>query len=267
MSSVNLKELLEAGTHFGHQTQRWNPKMKKFILCPKNGIHIIDLNKTIAGLDTFIEKAAEVTAKGGKVLFVGTKKQVRTYIREAAEACGMPYVTNRWLGGMLTNFKTIRKSIDKIEKIEEMEKDGSMEKLTKKESILLEKQKEKMLSNLGGIRDIKKPADMLFVIDTNKEHIALAEANNLRIPVAAIVDTNSDPDKIDYPIPGNDDAIKSVKVIVDKISESIKKSTESIRIKKQKEGDRSDEALQQEAAAKEPRKRRVVKKKTAESAE
>ncbi|ERP30916.1 30S ribosomal protein S2 [Chitinivibrio alkaliphilus] len=264
MSSLTLKELLEAGTHFGHQTQRWNPKMKKFILCPKNGIHIIDLNKTITGLDVFLEKAKEVTAQGGKVLFVGTKKQIRSYLAEAAENCGMPYVTNRWLGGMLTNFKTIKKSIDKIADIEKMEADGTFEKLTKKESILLEKEKEKMLANLGGIREMTKPADMLFVIDTNKEDIAIAEARRLRIPVAGIVDTNSDPDPIDYPIPGNDDAIKSVKVIVDKISSEIKKSTEAIRIKQQKEGKEPAKPAASPSADATP-KRRVVKKKPVES--
>ncbi|MGM0462382.1 MAG: 30S ribosomal protein S2 [Fibrobacterota bacterium] len=265
MSAITIKELLEAGAHFGHQTQRWNPKMKKFILCPKNGIHIIDLYKTIDGLDRFLEKAHSITAQGGKILFVGTKKQVKNYIEEAAENCGMPYVTNRWLGGMLTNFKTIRKSINKIEEIERMEEDGSIELLTKKESILLEKQKEKMLMNLGGIRNMKKPADMLFVLDTNKEDIAVLEARKIGIPVAAIVDTNSDPDNIDFPIPANDDAIKSVKVIVDKISGEIRKSTEAMRIQKQKEG-RDEPTKSSDAAPKEAPKRRVVKKKTDETA-
>ncbi len=216
MASVTLKDLLEAGAHFGHQTQRWNPKMKRFILCPKNGIHIIDLNKTIVELDKFIAKVRSVTSKGGKVLFVGTKKQVKSYIKEEAERCGMPYVTERWLGGMLTNFSTIRESVKRLEKIEKMEADGTFEKLPKKEIIQLTRQKEKLTAVLGGIRNIRKSPELVFVVDTLREHLAVAEARRLGIPVAAIADTNSNPDELEFPIPANDDAIKSVKVITGK---------------------------------------------------
>jgi len=262
MASVTLKDLLEAGAHFGHQTQRWNPKMKRFILCPKNGIHIIDLNKTIVELDKFIAKVRSVTSKGGKVLFVGTKKQVKSYIKEEAERCGMPYVTERWLGGMLTNFSTIRESVKRLEKIEKMEADGTFEKLPKKEIIQLTRQKEKLTAVLGGIRNIRKSPELVFVVDTLREHLAVAEARRLGIPVAAIADTNSNPDELEFPIPANDDAIKSVKVITEAICEAIIDSTKDLKILEEKEA--SDVVFDKDAAAArndEPRKRRVVKKK------
>ncbi len=263
MASVTLKELLEAGAHFGHQTQRWNPKMKRFILCPRNGIHVIDLNKTIASLDKFVEKVKSVTSKGGKVLFVGTKKQVKSYIKEEAERCGMPYVTERWLGGMLTNFKTIKESVKKLEKIEKMEANGQIEALTKKEAIIMQRDKTKLLAVLGGIRDIKKAPDLVFVVDTLREHLAVAEANRLNIPVAAIADTNSDPDELTYPIPGNDDAIKSVKVITEKISEAIIEATKDLKVKEMKEGADKDEQPSEKKADKAPKKRVVRKKEEA----
>ena len=267
MPSVTLKELLEAGAHFGHQTQRWNPKMKKFILCPRNGIHIIDLNKTISALDEFVAKVKSVTSKGGKVLFVGTKKQVKSYIKEEAERCGMPFVTERWLGGMLTNLKTIKESVRKLEKIEKMEKDGSIEKLPKKEIIQLGRSKEKLLAVLGGIRDIKKAPELVFVVDTLREHLAVAEANRLRIPVAAIADTNSNPDELAYPIPANDDAIKSVKVITEKISNAIIEATKDLKAKAAKEkAEKEADVPAKEEKKKAPSKRRVVKKKTSEEA-
>jgi len=221
MSLLTLQDLLEAGTHFGHQTKRWNPKMKRFILCPKNGIYIIDLNKTINSLDKLIDRVKKEVSHGGKVLFVGTKKQLRDFIREEAERCGMPYVTERWLGGMLTNFKTIRQSIAKLDKIENMEKDGTMEALPKKERVLLAKNKEKLLSVLQGIRKMRKLPSLIFVVDTIKEHIAIAEGRRLHIPIGAIVDTNCDPDAVDFPIPGNDDAIKSVQLITRAVSDAI----------------------------------------------
>jgi len=221
MSLLTLQDLLEAGTHFGHQTKRWNPKMKRFILCPKNGIYIIDLNKTINSLDKLIDRVKKEVSHGGKVLFVGTKKQLRDCIREEAERCGMPYVTDRWLGGMLTNFKTIRQSIAKLDKIENMEKDGTMEALPKKERVLLAKNKEKLLSVLQGIRKMRKLPSLIFVVDTIKEHIAIAEGRRLHIPIGAIVDTNCDPDAVDFPIPGNDDAIKSVQLITRAVSDAI----------------------------------------------
>ncbi|MBD3390939.1 MAG: 30S ribosomal protein S2 [Chitinivibrionales bacterium] len=221
MSTVTLQDLLKAGTHFGHQTKRWNPKMKKFILCPRNGIYIVDLNKTLISLDQFVERVKAEVEKGGKVLFVGTKKQVKDCIREEAERAGMPYVVERWLGGMLTNFKTIRQSVAKLEKIESMESDGTMEALTKKEGLSLLKKKEKLLTVLTGIRGMRKLPALVFVVDAIKEHIAIDEARRLKIPIGAIVDTNCDPDKIDYPIPGNDDAIKSVHLITKAIADAI----------------------------------------------
>ena len=221
MSSMTLQDLLEAGTHFGHQTKRWNPKMKRFILCPKNGIYVIDLNKTLITVEKFVERVRQEVQNGGKVLFVGTKKQLKDCIREEAERCNMPYVTERWLGGMLTNFQTIRQSIAKLEKIETMESDGTIEALPKKERLMLAKRKEKLLGILTGIRGMRRIPALIFVVDTIKEHIAIAEGRRLRIPIGAIVDTNCDPDIVDYPIPGNDDAIKSVQLITRAVSDAI----------------------------------------------
>ena len=221
MSSPTLKSLLEAGAHFGHQTKRWNPKMKRYILCPRNGIYIIDLNKTIDCLDRFLTRVKQEVEKGGKVLFVGTKKQIRDSLQEEAVRCGMPYVTERWLGGMLTNFQTIRKSIGKLEKIESMEIDGTMEALPKKEGLRIMKKKEKLLAVLNGIRKMRKSPELVYLVDSTKEHIAVAEARRLNVPIGAIVDTNCDPDLIDYPIPGNDDAIKSVALITKAVADTI----------------------------------------------
>lgn len=221
MSSLKLQDLLEAGTHFGHQTKRWNPKMKRFILCPKNGIYVIDLNKTLLMIDKLTERVRKEVSTGGRVLFVGTKKQLKDCIREEAERCNMPYVTERWLGGMLTNFQTIRQSIAKLEKIETMEEDGTIEALPKKERLMLAKRKEKLLSILTGIRGMKRLPALIFVVDTIKEHIAIAEGRRLRIPIGGIVDTNCDPDIVNYPIPGNDDAIKSVQLITRAVSDAI----------------------------------------------
>ena len=231
MPSVSLQQLLEAGTHFGHQTKRWNPKMKRFILCARNGIYIVDLNKTISGLETFIARVREEVAKGGKVLFVGTKKQIKDCIREEAERVDMPYVTERWLGGMLTNFQTIRQSIRKLEKIEKMEADGIFTSLTKKEVLTLNKKREKLQSILGGIRHLRKLPALIFVVDVIKEHIAIEEARTLSIPIGAIVDTNCDPDNITYPIPGNDDAIKSIQIITRAVADAILSTTEKAAIK------------------------------------
>jgi small subunit ribosomal protein S2 len=221
MSAVSLKELLEAGTHFGHQTKRWNPKMKRFILCPRNGIYIIDLNRTIENLDQFVARVKDEVGKGGKVLFVGTKKQVKDCIKEEATRCGMPYVTERWLGGMLTNFTTIRASVSRLEKIEKMQADGTFEGLTKKERQTLLKKKEKLETVLTGVRHLRRAPSVVFVVDTIKEHIAIAEARRLHVPIGAIVDTNCDPDQIDFPIPGNDDAIKSVQLITHTVADAV----------------------------------------------
>lgn len=221
MSKLTLQDLLDAGTHFGHQTKRWNPKMKRFILCPKNGIYIVDLNKTLITIEKFVERVKREVANGGTVLFVGTKKQLKDCIREEAERCNMPYVTERWLGGMLTNFQTIRQSIAKLDKIESMEKDGTMEALPKKERLVVGKRKEKLIAVLTGIRTMRRLPSLIFVVDTIKEHIAISEGSRLRIPIGAIVDTNCDPDVVDYPIPGNDDAIKSVQLITRVVSDTI----------------------------------------------
>jgi small subunit ribosomal protein S2 len=218
---LTLQDLLEAGTHFGHQTKRWNPKMQRFILCPRNGIYIVDLNKTLDGVNKFIQCVKTEVQKGGKVLFVGTKKQIKDCIVEEAKRCGMPYVVERWLGGMLTNFQTIRQSISKLEKIEAMESDGTIEALPKKEVLMLMKRKEKLLTTLTGIRKLNRLPSVMFVVDTIKEQIAIAEARRLRIPIGAIVDTNCDPDEIDYPIPGNDDAIKSVQLIAKTVADAV----------------------------------------------
>ena len=230
MSSLKLQDLLEAGTHFGHQTKRWNPKMKRFILCPKNGIYVIDLNKTLITLEKFIERVRKEVAQGGKVLFVGTKKQLKDCIREEAERCNMPYVTERWLGGMLTNFQTIRQSIAKLDKIEAMETDGTIEALPKKERLLLAKRKEKLLTILTGIRTLRRVPAIIFVVDTIKERIAIEEGRRLRVPIGAIVDTNCDPDIVDYPIPGNDDAIKSVQLITRAVSDAILEVVDKVRV-------------------------------------
>jgi small subunit ribosomal protein S2 len=221
MSSLTLQDLLEAGSHFGHQTKRWNPKMKRFILCPRNGIYIIDLNKTLHCIEKFLARVHKEVAAGGKVLFVGTKKQVKDCIREEAMRCNMPYVTERWLGGMLTNFSTIRQSVTKLEKIEAMEADGTFEALTKKERQILLKRKEKLLTALSGIRHLKRTPAIIFVVDTIKEHISISEGQRLRIPIGAIVDTNCDPDLVEYPMPANDDALKSVQLITKAVADEI----------------------------------------------
>jgi small subunit ribosomal protein S2 len=230
MTSLTLKDLLEAGTHFGHQTKRWNPKMKRFILCPRNGIYIIDLNKTIENLGKFISRVQSEVEKGGKVLFVGTKKQIKDCIREEAVRCGMPYVTERWLGGMLTNYQTIRQSVSKLEKIENMEKDGTVDALPKKEVLMLMKKKEKLEMILTGIRTMKRTPAIVFVVDATKEHIAIEESRRLKIPIGAIIDTNCDPDPITYPIPGNDDAIKSVQLIAKAVADAILESSKNVKL-------------------------------------
>jgi small subunit ribosomal protein S2 len=273
MSSLTLQELLDAGAHFGHQTKRWNPKMKRFILCPKNGIYIIDLNKTISTLDKLLERVKAEVKKGGKVLFVGTKKQLRDCIREEAERCGMPYVTERWLGGMLTNFQTIKQSISKLDKIEKMEADGTIEALPKKERLLIAKKKEKLLAILTGIRHLRRLPSIIFVVDTIKEHIAISEGKRLGIPIGAIVDTNCDPDMVDYPVPGNDDAIKSVQLITRAVSDVIlENAVTSVTAEDMAKDDgKGDAAAKPEEEGKEKEKdeeskgktRRVVHKKIA----
>lgn len=220
MTNVSMKQLLEAGVHFGHQSRRWNPKMKKYIFTERNGIYIIDLKKTIKMLRDACKFVRDSVAEGKKVLFVGTKKQARDTIAEAATSCNMFYVNNRWLGGMLTNFRTIRRSVQRMIEIEQMEQDGSLEHYTKKERARILKEKAGLEKNLVGVRNMDRLPDIVYVVDPHKEEIAVREANRLRIPVVAIVDTNCDPDVIDWVIPGNDDAIRAVKLITQKIAEA-----------------------------------------------
>ncbi len=218
---VTMRDLLECGVHFGHQTRRWNPKMKKFIFGERKGIYVIDLQKTLRYFRYTYNIVRDAAAEGKTILFVGTKKQASAAIKEYAEKCGMPYVSHRWLGGMMTNFGTIKQSVRKLEIIEKMEEDGSVKLLTKKEALMLTRKKEKLLDYLGGVRYLKSPPDMIFVIDTVKERIAVAEANRLKIPVIAPLDTNCDPDLVTYPIPGNDDAIRSVQLFCQEMAEAI----------------------------------------------
>jgi len=221
LSIISMKQLLEAGVHFGHQTRRWNPKMKRFIFTERNGIYIIDLQKTVKKVEEAYFFLRDVAMDNKPVLFVGTKKQAQESIETEAQRCGQYYVSNRWLGGMLTNFKTIRSRINRLVTIEKMEESGEMALLPKKEVIKLMHEKEKLEKNLGGIRKMQETPGAVFVVDPRKEHIAVAEARSLGIPVVAIVDTNCDPDEIDYPIPGNDDAIRAVKLIVGKMADGV----------------------------------------------
>ena len=221
MSVISMKQLLEAGVHFGHQTRRWNPKMREYIFTERNGIYIIDLQKTVKKIDEAYAFVRDIAMNNGTVLFVGTKKQAQDSIEQEAKRCEMFYVNQRWLGGLLTNFKTIQTRIAKLNEINRMEADGSFDLLPKKEVIQLCNLREKLMKNLGGIKDMKKLPSCLFVVDPRKEHIAVLEARALGIPVVAIVDTNCDPDDVDYVIPGNDDAIRAVKLIASKIADAV----------------------------------------------
>ena len=220
MTKVSISTLLDAGAHFGHQTRRWNPKMKPYIFGSRGDIYIIDLKQTLFGLDRAYSFVSDLTRKGGTVLFVGTKKQAQEPIADAANRCGMPYVNARWLGGMLTNFVTIRGRVDRMEELEAMA-DGRMALLPKKEQILLRKELSKLQTNLNGIRNMKRVPDAVFVIDTNREEIALHEAHRLSIPVVGTLDTNCDPDDVDYGIPANDDAIRSVRLLADFLADAV----------------------------------------------
>lgn len=221
MSVISMKQLLEAGVHFGHQTRRWNPKMKKYIFTERNGIYIIDLQKTVKKVEEAYNFVRDLAADGGTMLFVGTKKQAQDSVKEEAGRAGMYYVNQRWLGGTLTNFVTIQKRITRLKEIEKMEENGTFEVLPKKEVIQLKKQQERLEKFLGGIKDMKQIPDALFIIDPRKERIAVAEAHKLNIPIVGIVDTNCDPDEIDYVIPANDDAIRAVKLLTGKMADAI----------------------------------------------
>lgn len=221
MSVISMKQLLEAGVHFGHQTRRWNPKMKKYIFVERNGIYIIDLQKTVKKLEEAYDFMRQVGADGGKVLFVGTKKQAQEAIQEEAERSGNYFINQRWLGGTLTNFGTIQKRVARMKAIEKMEEDGTFDVLPKKEVIQLKKEHERLVKFLGGIRDMAGIPDVMFVVDPRKERIAVAEARKLNIPIVGIVDTNCDPDEIDYVIPANDDAIRAVKLLTAKMADAL----------------------------------------------
>ena len=221
MSVISMKQLLEAGVHFGHQTRRWNPKMAPYIYTERNGIYIIDLQKSVGMVDNAYQAVADIAAEGGTILFVGTKKQAQDAIRTEAERCGMFYVNERWLGGMLTNFKTIQSRIQRLKDIERMAEDGTFDVLPKKEVIEIKKEWDKLEKNLGGIKDMKRLPDAIFIVDPKKERICVQEAHTLGIPLIGICDTNCDPEELDYVIPGNDDAIRAVKLIVSKMADAV----------------------------------------------
>jgi len=249
VSTVTMKQLLEAGVHFGHQTRRWNPKMSPWLFGERNGIHIVDLRQTLSQLQDAYKFVEELTARGGTVLFVGTKKQAQHILEDAADSAGMPYITNRWLGGMLTNFKTSHKRILYMKELERMDDSGDMEALPKKELIRLRREKAKLVNNLGGVRDMTRPPDALFIVDIITEHIAVKEATRLAIPIIALVDTNCDPDPITIVIPGNDDAIRSAQLFADSISQACIAGRARFEAKAQASAEGDDSAVEEAAAA------------------
>ena len=250
MSVISMKQLLEAGVHFGHQTRRWNPKMAPYIFTERNGIHIIDLQKSVGKVDEAYRAISEIAAQGGTILFVGTKKQAQDAVKVEAERCGMYYVNERWLGGMLTNFKTIQSRIERLRAIETMSVDGTFDVLPKKEVIALKKEWEKLEKNLGGIKEMSKLPDVMFVVDPRKEHLAVSEARKLNIPIVAIVDTNCDPDEIDYVIPGNDDAIRAVKLILSAMASAVLEGRQGEQVEDvTTEAEAVEEVVETEAAA------------------
>ncbi|MFO0752665.1 MAG: 30S ribosomal protein S2 [Thermodesulfovibrionales bacterium] len=249
MAVVTMKELLEAGVHFGHQVKRWNPKMKKFIFGERNGIHIVDLQKTLKGLVEAYNYAKEISASGAPILFVGTKKQAQDAIAEESRRAGAFYVNSRWLGGMLTNFTTVKKSIERLKKIDAMKEDGTYTVLKKKEVSLLEKERINLEKNLSGIKEMGSIPGALFIIDPRKEKIAVAEARRLSIPIIAVVDTNCDPDEIDYVVPGNDDAIRAIKLISSKMADAIlegRNTREKARVEEQEAAKMEEKSVQDE---------------------
>ena len=248
MSVISMKQLLEAGVHFGHQTRRWNPKMAPYIYMERNGIYIIDLQKTVGMVDDAYNAVSEIVSNGGTILFVGTKKQAMDAVQSEAERCGMYYVNERWLGGMLTNFKTIQSRIRRLKDIERMSQDGTFDVLPKKEVIGLKKEWDKLERNLGGIKDMKKIPDAIFVVDPKKEHICVKEAHSLGITLIGIADTNCDPEELDYVIPGNDDAIRAVKLIVSTMADAV---IEAKQGESASEGAEAPEEAEVEAAAEE----------------
>ena len=250
MAVVSMKQLLEAGVHFGHQTRRWNPKMRRFIFGERNGIYIVDLHQTLDRIDGAYRFVRETVANGGTVLFVGTKKQAQEPIENAANACGMPYVNFRWLGGMLTNFQTVHSRVAKLREFQRQVDSGEVDLMSKKEGLKVRRDLAKLERNLGGIKNLEKIPSVVFIIDTKKEHIAVTEANRLRIPVVAVVDTNCDPDIIDYVIPGNDDAIRSAQLMCRVIADAVTEGREIARRRGARPGTRSEEVAPAAAPAK-----------------
>ncbi len=250
--SIGVKELLEAGVHFGHQTKRWNPKMKKYIFDARNGIYIIDLSKTLAQLEAATDFLAKVAQRGGQILFVGTKKQAQEAIKEGAKSCGQPYVTERWLGGTLTNLKTIKRSLGRLKQIEKMEADNNLSNYVKQEQAALRREAARLFKNLDGIRSMEKHPDALFIVDVKREHNAVAEARRLKIPIVAIVDTNCDPDIIDYPVAGNDDAIRSVRLILAVLTQTVTQARAEYEAKYGRQKQAEQPVQPEPAAATEP---------------
>jgi len=246
MSIVTMKQLLEAGVHFGHQTRRWNPKMAPYIFTERNGIYIIDLQKTVKKIEEAYNFVKSIVQEGKDILFVGTKKQAQESIENEAKRCNMYYVNQRWLGGMLTNYKTIRQRIDRLNELNAMEEDGTFDVLPKKEVIKLRLEKEKLERNLGGIKNMKGLPGALFVVDPRKERIAIAEARKLNIPIVAIVDTNCDPDEVDYVIPGNDDAIRAVKLLTEKIADAVLEARQGIQVETEEQEEQDKQEQEQE---------------------
>ncbi len=249
MAIVTMKQLLEAGVHFGHQTRRWNPKMKNYIFTERNGIYIIDLQKTVKLMDVAYNFVRDIAARGGHIVFVGTKKQAQESIVLETERCGMHYVNQRWLGGMLTNFQTISRRIQRLHDLERMEADGTFDVLPKKEVLILKHEHSKLLKFLGGIRNLKSLPDAVYVVDPRKERIAVAEARKLGIPIIAIVDTNCDPDEIDYIIPGNDDAIRAIKLITSLMADAVVEGRHILEAEEAEEDEGGEEAVQRGSAA------------------
>ncbi len=252
-TAPNLEELLKSGAHFGHLTRRWNPKMKEFIFMERNGIHIIDLKKTQKFFQEALEEVTKLARAGKTILFVGTKKQAQDIVKTEAIRCGMPYITHRWLGGMLTNFSTVKKSISRMEEIDRMEKDGTFDELTKKEALMLDREREKLEQTLGGIANMNRLPGAVFIVDTIKEHIAVNEAIKLNIPIVAMVDTNSDPDTPDYIVPCNDDSARTIQLIAGKVADAI------IEGNAEREAQNEEELMEQAA---EEAKQAEAKKKT-----
>jgi len=247
LSPITIKNLLEAGVHFGHQTQRWNPKMKKYIFGERNGIYIINLELTLTCLEKALQFLKQVASEGKTVLFVGTKKQAQEPMKLAAEQAGMPYVNQRWLGGMLTNFETVRRSVKKLDSIDQMEREGNFQFVTKKEAGMLKKERERLIKNLSGVREMRKLPGAVFVIDSEAEKIAILEAKKLGIPVVAVLDTNANPDEVDYPVPGNDDAIKAIKLFCESVSTAVlegRREYEKIAAEKVAEAERIEAAVE-----------------------